>query len=141
MILLEVLNKSVPFNWTDASTAVFMAGDVEYTVVYQPDHISYDGPGYYMDFYARGGKVRATQGITGTGNELVVFSTVVEITKQFVQKERVQILAFSAHEPSRVKLYDALVRRFKGSASLEIRPLLGRSGKEYVLTFGESNPQ
>lgn len=51
-------------------------------------------------------------GITGDGNSAQVFGNVISIMKEFLKHERVGALYFSAEEPSRVKLYRALAKRF-----------------------------
>jgi hypothetical protein len=51
-------------------------------------------------------------GITGTGNEVKVFSTVINIIKQWLampSNNDVQLIHISAKEPSRTKLYKRMI--------------------------------
>lgn len=50
-------------------------------------------------------------GITNTGNEIKVFSTIVNIMKEFTKKNNPPGYYFSAKEQSRKKLYDAMIRK------------------------------
>ena len=50
-------------------------------------------------------------GITNTGDARRVFATVIEIIKQFADKYKPQVIAFTANEPSRIRLYDAFMKR------------------------------
>jgi len=74
----------------------------------------------------------ASLGITGEGDAMRVFATVIEIIKEFLKKEKPQELNFAAHKPewmsdlphghpdkkkemtSREKLYKKLVQRYAG---------------------------
>ena len=52
--------------------------------------------------------------VTGTGGEMQVFATVMEITKQFIEKLNPEAVQFSsdAKEPSREPLYRRLLKMF-----------------------------
>lgn len=50
-------------------------------------------------------------GVTGKGNAAVVFSTVLDIMDFFIRRVVATRLIFSAEEPSRKKLYAAIVKR------------------------------
>lgn len=52
--------------------------------------------------------------ITKTGNEMQVFATVFDITRDFVKHQRPEGIAFGADfkEPSRVPLYQRILRMF-----------------------------
>lgn len=52
---------------------------------------------------------KGTTKITGTGNEIKVFSTVVQIMKNMLQLYNIEKFYFTAEEPSRQKLYNRLV--------------------------------
>jgi hypothetical protein len=74
----------------------------------------------------------ASLGITGEGDAMRVFATVIDIIKEFVKKEKPQELNFAAHKPewmsdlphghpdkkkdmtSRERLYKRLVQRYAG---------------------------
>ena len=60
-------------------------------------------------------KVDGSMDITGTGNEVKVFSTVLDIISDFINSEEPDIIIFSASKSqssSRSNLYDRLVKRF-----------------------------
>ena len=50
--------------------------------------------------------------ITGEGNAITVFSTVIDIIQTIAKKYNIQNLFFTAHEPSRIKLYDRMSKYF-----------------------------
>lgn len=52
---------------------------------------------------------KGTTKITNTGNEIKVFSTVVQIMKNMLQLYNIETLYFTADEPSRQKLYNRMV--------------------------------
>jgi len=59
-------------------------------------------------------KGKNTFGITNTGNEFLVFATVIDIMKDYENNFNVDWWTFTATEPSRRKLYDRLATRFSG---------------------------
>jgi hypothetical protein len=63
-----------------------------------------------VSFYARGDNNQEKDNITGTGDSLKVFGTVINIVKDFVGQNQPDILMFTADnsEPSRVRLYNTL---------------------------------
>lgn len=50
--------------------------------------------------------------VTGQGNELKVFASVVNIIKNFIKKNDPLVISFFAKEGNRSKLYDRMVKRF-----------------------------
>ena len=54
-----------------------------------------------------------TVSLTGGGNAIKVFSTVITIMKEYIAKNQPEVIEFSAKEPSRVKLYNRLLGGFK----------------------------
>jgi len=70
-------------------------------------------------------------GISGTGNASVVFSTVLDIMKSFLDtyKGMVDKLIFSADEPSRQKLYQHMIERLLPDAQVE------RKGYDFIVTL------
>jgi len=79
--------------------------------------------------------------ITGTGNAITVFSTVVDIIESAVKLKNIQNLFFTADEPSRVKLYDRMSKHFakKGwryidDREIEARADTGRPAHLFLLT-------
>ena len=54
-------------------------------------------------------------GVTGSGMAFQVLSSIMRVMVDFLQKYRPHILAFSAKEPSRDKLYQALVTKHQST--------------------------
>ena len=68
---------------------------------------------FYVQFDAgAAGSSEKTFNITGTGQEYAVFSTVIDIMKDYQSSANVDWWAFTAKEPSRKKLYDRMIKRF-----------------------------
>lgn len=67
--------------------------------------------------------------ITGTGNAIIVFSTVIEIIKDVTANWNIQNLTFSAAESSRSKLYHRMAKQFvgKGWRYIDDREIKARS--------------
>jgi hypothetical protein len=79
--------------------------------------------------------------ITGTGNAIKVFSTVIDIIQTTAENLDIQHLFFTADEPSRIKLYDRMASYFatKGWRYVADQEIRARSGGEqdgnlYLLT-------
>ena len=81
---------------------------------------------YYVDFedpvdgvwrfnfgFMSGGEGQT--GIMGTGYEYEVFSTVIEIVQDFLQRVNPNGLMFTAKELSRKKLYNRMIKRVPGN--------------------------
>ena len=66
-----------------------------------------------FEFEDRGGESKADSkyGLTGTGNQYKVFTTVMEVMKDFRQRYDVDYWHFTADNPSRRKLYDRMADR------------------------------
>ena len=65
-----------------------------------------------FQLYSFEGHTLNDYGITGTGNELQVFSTVLDVMKDFAAQHSPGAFGFSAHEPSRIRLYNKIMSRF-----------------------------
>ena len=65
-------------------------------------------------------------GITGTGGEIQVFATVIDIIKKWVKKRKPQVIVFDAKQKSRVKLYTSLVKKLASGYSVE-KELIGKN--------------
>ncbi len=59
----------------------------------------------------RPGRFLGDYGITGTGNEYLVFATVIDIVQHYVDKMQLNGINFGANESSRAKMYKALIAR------------------------------
>ena len=52
-----------------------------------------------------------TEEITGTGDAVEIFSTVINILRKEINKRKPNLIGFGAHEKSRQKLYDRIIKR------------------------------
>jgi len=59
-------------------------------------------------------KLSDPYGITGTGNQFLVFTTVMDIMNDYKRSYNVDWWVFSATESSRQKLYSRMAKRFSG---------------------------
>ena len=70
--------------------------------------------------------------VTGTGNAIAVFSTVIDIINEAVAQKNIQHIYFSAMttEPSRVKLYNRLAKHYakEGWRYIDDKEIRARSG-------------
>lgn len=78
---------------------------------------------------------------SGTGNEMEVFSTVVDITRAFLEqyKDKVKQITFNSKGESRTSLYTKMVKRLLPNWSMETRPT--DYGPEFILTSPEFNKE
>ena len=128
MLLNELFDQKYSWEWetTGRQYTAFFTTDkeityaVDITPVAHTDLIDnemirkYDPvwkPDFAIEQYSGKAATKDTTGITGSGNEFLVFSTVIDILKSFIKKEKPNAILFSAKEPSRVKLYDTFVKR------------------------------
>ena len=96
---------------------------------------------YYSD--EDGFRRSSADWVTGSGDALQVFSTVIEIIQTTVKKKNIQHLYFTAdnNEPSRVKLYNRLAKAFAkdGWRYIDDRELKARSSTGGILDPSEDN--
>ena len=59
----------------------------------------------------RDDKGKSSFGITGEGNAIEVFSKVVGLLRDFLSTNKIRVVGFTASEPSRIKLYNTMVRK------------------------------
>ena len=59
----------------------------------------------------RDDKGKSSFGITGEGNAVEVFSKVVGLLRDFLSTNEIRVVGFTASEPSRIKLYNTMVRK------------------------------
>lgn len=116
----EVLNKPVPWQWYNKDkynySAKFRVGDASYEVWLDNNTVPY-GDNFHQDDWELvfrlshlvGNPDVSAYGITKTGGELVVFSTVIEIVKAFVREKQPGRIWFTAKEESRKRLYKAFL--------------------------------
>jgi hypothetical protein len=144
MRLFELFDKKVDWEWKKLNghmaEATFHIGSRRYDVV-----IEQDDPDYLLDALSNSDQpnapkwlqqmaddytqmlynvvftINAPSGVdpyaaSGTGNEYLVFATVMDIMKEFAKEFPVDWWTFSSkeQEPSRKKLYDRMASRFSG---------------------------
>ena len=68
---------------------------------------------YDVNFAIKINGSEATFDLTNTGNQYTVFSTVMDIIKDFTSKNEVGALFFNAKEQSRISLYTKMISLFK----------------------------
>lgn len=126
-ILLELFDRTVKWELLIDTRSIFRAQFIIDELTYEvyldgkwtPD-IELDGPhevfrdAWEIHFAMSDHKNHfSDEKITGTGNAILVFTTVIEIVSHAVDSKNIQTLSFTAtsDEPSRVKLYDRMVKK------------------------------
>lgn len=122
MRFFELFSKPVTWHWDvqskDSWIAIFYINNIEYQVFFSYDDYSQDYPVWNVEFAAYGEKVQDPYSITGTGYSSYVFGTVIDIVKQFKSTHK-EFLTFTAEEPSRKKLYTALVKKLSQGYTID----------------------
>lgn len=126
--LNEVLNKPLPWklisNQNYEFNAIFEIEDLTYSfesVLYGANLVlpslrqtTKDEDIWELSFYLAGSTKNLNldfeSGITNTGNEFKVFATIVDITKKFIEVKKPSQFMFTAHEVSRIRLYDRFAK-------------------------------
>lgn len=137
MLLMEVFDK--PFEWERMESggtsyvAEFDTGEIRYELEAHETGGDADESDYYtMEFTAHFDN-HSSQDITNTGKSLQVFATVTVIVRDFIKRNKPNVILFTAKEPSRVKLYDRLAKLFVAAGfSLEV-DTSGQHNKQYWL--------
>ena len=91
----------------------------------------------------------ASLDVTGEGDAMRIFATVIEIIKEFTKKEKPMELGFSAHKPewmvntadkkdstkasSREKLYQKLIKRYASTMGYKYSSTSSNTGTDYSL--------
>ena len=109
-------------------------------VLFKENEISDDETVWYVTFERKG-----EMSVTGEGDAMRIFATVIDIIKDFTKKEKPQELAFSADKPawlvdagkgqkgSREKLYKKLVQRYAGRMGYKYSSTSSSSATEFSL--------
>jgi hypothetical protein len=120
MQLQELFDKTVKWEWTgksrDEAEATFTVGKVKYWFYAYLNGVQE----WTIDFRAHEGTNRF--GLTGTGNSQQVLTTVISIIKDFLKiyHGKIEKMAFTAKEDSRISLYSKMVHRLIPSWKLEM---------------------
>lgn len=123
MLLREMFDKVLPWEWIQhdqgEDVARFDLSDkTGYTVTFEKQHgrVGMDNWSASFERYEIGANNRLSNSakITGTGQSMSVFGTVVDIVKDFMKSKDPNQLMFTAdkQEPSRVALYRRMVKMF-----------------------------
>ena len=130
-IILELFQASKNWSWefkgSEEAFASFTVGEIEY--LWSARVMNKRNPNdWVVAFQVREkGDWDKTFGITGTGNSAEVMSTVVDITRSFLQAygNKVLELKFSSGEDSRTKLYARMVKRLLPTWNLHTAKVAG----------------
>lgn len=114
--LKEVLNSTVDFtvvkSTNDLFKVIFSVHGKKYTFSASLEQFD-DGQDFWDVSFSLGTeKTGSTFGISKTGNEFEVFATVKDILKEFISRYDPQYIKFTADEPSRIKLYGTMLKKF-----------------------------
>jgi hypothetical protein len=112
--------QAVPFNWVNAQTARAQLPDSRYLIVnFRPSvERNWNSAPFSVEF-----SVNDEFDVTGGGHVSTIFSTVIEIIKNFTErKSNLLGLFFTAEEPSRAKMYDTLSKRVAKQMGWHIVP-------------------
>ena len=120
--------------------------DSNVDVVFMENEISDDESSWVVDFSRKG-----SMAVTGEGDAMRIFATVIEVLKDFAKKEKPQELVFSAEKPawqislpkdhpkkskemgSREKLYKRMVKRYAGKMGYKYTTSTGSSATDFRL--------
>jgi hypothetical protein len=87
--------------------------ETEYKVTFSEDNSESDNWNFDFSLTKVGGRNinRHSQSITGTGQSFKVFASVVAALKEMLKKEKPRRIEFVAVEPSRMQLYNVMVKK------------------------------
>lgn len=108
----EVFNKPLAYEWKSRAKAYwrgqFILPSKEEIRVVIEKQISGE---WEVEFYRQSHKRDVTTEITGSGDPIPVFSTVIAMIKEWIHSVKPKLFFFSAKEKSRVRLYRKLLER------------------------------
>ena len=111
MKLIEIFDKPEPIKWGKNGktiTGAFTVGEEVYDIYFSPFG---KGNEWVIEFVQKvAGKKRGKLGLTGTGKEFQVFSTVISGIRDWIKKKKPQSIEFEGSGESRNKLYKRLVK-------------------------------
>lgn len=107
--IVEFGNRPAKYHWEKflgSDRAAFVVGEQSYVF----DAFKMNPGDFKIRFCQLKPDGDCLHGITNTGNEIEVFSTVNAIMQDFIRRVNPKVIRFSAEEASRQKLYDRMVR-------------------------------
>ena len=115
---------ALPLEWTTTSRPV--ADGYHPKQVTLAQHIDKEGKALTINFYPYANNsivdimfdYAGSVKITGAGNAVQVFATVLSAINKYINAKHPYMISFSANEPSRVKLYQHLIKRLSGKYEL-----------------------
>ena len=112
MKLTEVFDKPAPIKWGKKGKSItgdFTVGEEDYVIYFSPTPAW--GDEWVIEFVQKvAGKKRGKLGLTGTGKEFQVFSTVISGIRDWIKKKKPEAFEFEGTGESRKKLYTRLVK-------------------------------
>lgn len=140
MILNELFDSAVPFQLTTDGTGYFRIDGRTYEVSFDP--LINERGAVEVSFSMRQGVTASgmpgyVHSATGTGDELQVFSTVINVIREYMRRSPTRKIVFAAKtsEPSRVRLYDRMARTLSPGWHVSTSML----GKEKMYTLTDPN--
>lgn len=119
MLLNELFDKPLPYKWSVKRNRVwygtFEIGEMPYLVRF---YDMYDDGKVEVSFRSERKidlNARKEDKLLGTGNEFVIFSTIVNMIREYISSNpKCSVIWFSGNnsEPSRIKLYNRLCKVF-----------------------------
>ena len=131
----EVFNptKAAHVAWGNSHTAVAAVSDIQDLSV---RFISHGAGTIAIEF-----NINNQYDITGEGNVAVIFATVIEAIRQYIQKQpEVKSIVFTAGEKSRAKMYDTLSKRVAKQLGWHVIPyeeMIKDERFQEILSYGD----
>lgn len=110
--LTELFDKPLRYHWENNKTAEFVINDKNYSIEFSIFENSKGLREADVHFNLRDDADVARIDLTNTGDEIKVFSTILQIINEFIKNNNVDVLTFSAEEPSRINLYKRIANKF-----------------------------
>lgn len=110
------LKEAVDYRWVYDTSAQFKVGNMDYNADFIPINGSDDSK-YDLEFSAVHGPRFANSKMMGQSS-IQVFGTIIQIAKDFIQREKPQMIRFTADkDENRIDLYTKLLNKFKSELS------------------------
>jgi len=146
MLLKEILNKKVKYTVEKANHYSFFTRATigNRDIVFRADHDDEKGENFWYvtfeEFKKSEDGESSTYDITGSGNELEVFSMVKDSLLEFIEKYKPKLIEFTAEKENdsdnRARLYARMLKRFRVSGytyDISDKHIFGRKVKAFAL--------
>lgn len=139
-VITEVFNQ--PYKWIYSFGEYIFKTDKN--IKYHVQFINQGQEGYELYFFQHNndsaGFEKSYQhikmDITGSGDAFKVFSTIIDIVKDFFAKNKISYIQFSSQERSRSKLYHQILKKL-APKSWQIDTLSGSGGVDFTISINE----